>query len=123
MQIRWASKKDLKRLHEIDSLSYSDGFSMDELWARIHDRRTVGMVVEQHEVVGWLSGKLNPKRKKYVVANVRETNLSAQLFLRDQGFRAVHIRREDYIDTWEDAYVMRYSISEHQTKELASGAT
>lgn len=43
-----------------------------------------------------------------VVAEVRETNLQAQLFFRKMGFRAVAIVKEFYEDTNEDAYRMEY---------------
>jgi ribosomal-protein-alanine N-acetyltransferase len=39
---------------------------------------------------------------------VRETNLSAQLFFRSLGFRAVSVLRDFYEDTTEDAYLMQY---------------
>lgn len=43
-----------------------------------------------------------------VVAEVRETNLQAQLFFRKMGFRAVAIVKEFYEDTNEDAYRMEH---------------
>ena len=39
---------------------------------------------------------------------MRETNLSAQLFFRDAGFRAVSVLRDFYDDTTEDAYLMQF---------------
>ena len=39
---------------------------------------------------------------------VRETNLPAQIFFRESGFRAVSVLRDYYQDTTEDAYVMQY---------------
>jgi ribosomal-protein-alanine N-acetyltransferase len=39
---------------------------------------------------------------------IRETNLSAQLFFRDLGFRAISLLRDFYEDTTEDAYLMQY---------------
>ena len=39
---------------------------------------------------------------------VRETNLPAQLFFRQLGFRAVSVLRDFYEDTTEDAYLMQY---------------
>jgi ribosomal-protein-alanine N-acetyltransferase len=42
------------------------------------------------------------------VLEVRETNLAAQLFFRESGFRAVSLLRDFYEDTTEDAYLMQY---------------
>ena len=39
---------------------------------------------------------------------MRETNLDAQLFFRENGFRAVSVLRSYYSDTPEDAYLMQY---------------
>ena len=41
---------------------------------------------------------------------VRETNLSAQLFFANAGFRALSVLRNHYDDTLEDAYYMRYCL-------------
>jgi ribosomal-protein-alanine N-acetyltransferase len=43
---------------------------------------------------------------------VRERNLAAQLFFRDNGFRAVAVLRAFYKEayTTEDAYVMQYTF-------------
>jgi ribosomal-protein-alanine N-acetyltransferase len=42
---------------------------------------------------------------------IRETNLSAQLFFRDAGFRAISVLRSFYDDTPEDAYLMQFRYS------------
>jgi len=55
-----------------------------------------------------LIGKLSAQRRSRIVLEVRETNLAAQLFFRDNGFRAVSVLREYYEDTPEDAYAMQY---------------
>ena len=47
-----------------------------------------------------------------ILLEVRETNLSAQLFFRNSGFKAVSVLREFYDDTPEDAYVMQYRCQE-----------
>ncbi|MEM9660187.1 MAG: hypothetical protein AAF961_17620, partial [Planctomycetota bacterium] len=41
-----------------------------------------------------------------ITADVRETNLDAQLFLRSQRFRALYVRRGYYDESGEDAYRM-----------------
>ena len=49
------------------------------------------------------------QRRNRIMLEVRETNLSAQLFFRANGFRAVSLLREFYEDTPEDAYLMQFS--------------
>jgi ribosomal-protein-alanine N-acetyltransferase len=66
-------------------------------------RRNVGT-----QMSAKLIGKLSPQRRTRVVLEVRETNLAAQLFFRDAGFRAVSVLRNYYDDTPEDAYLMQY---------------
>src|SRR5438067_8476205 len=55
--------------------------------------------------------KLSHDRRSRVMLEVRETNLSAQLFFRSLGFRAVSVLRDYYEDTTEAAYVMQYRYS------------
>ena len=55
-----------------------------------------------------LVSKLSMDRRNRIVLEVRETNLDAQLFFRQLGFRAVSVLRDYYEDTTEDAYVMQY---------------
>jgi ribosomal-protein-alanine N-acetyltransferase len=49
---------------------------------------------------------------------VRETNLSAQLFFRSLGFRAVSVLRDFYEDTTEDAYLMQYRYRAAETADI-----
>ena len=65
------------------------------------------------QMVTKLLSKLSPQRRNRVLLEVRETNLAAQLFFRNNGFRAVSVLREYYEDTPEDAYVMEF----HHTAE------
>ena len=60
------------------------------------------------QMVAKLIAKLSPQRRNRVVLEVRETNLAAQLFFRENGFRAVSVLRRFYADTPEDAYVMQH---------------
>ena len=60
------------------------------------------------QMVAKLIGKLSSQRRSRVVLEVRETNLAAQLFFRENGFRAVSVLRAYYEDTPEDAYLMQY---------------
>jgi ribosomal-protein-alanine N-acetyltransferase len=57
-----------------------------------------------------LLGKLTPEHRNRVLLEVRETNLPAQLFFRDHGFRAVSVLKDFYQDTTEDAYLMEYLL-------------
>ena len=96
-----------------------------------HDERVVGfMIYELHKnrlhvlnfavhpdfrrrhvgqaMLNKLIGKLSHQRRNRILLEVRETNLSAQLFFRNCGFRAVTVLRDYYDDTTEDAYLMQY---------------
>ncbi len=96
-----------------------------------HDERVVGfMIYELHKtrlhilnfavnpefqrcgagshMIAKLVSKLSFQRRTRVLLEVRETNLEAQLFFRNNGFRATSVLREYYDDTPEDAYVMEY---------------
>ena len=55
-----------------------------------------------------LIGKLSPQRRSRILLEVRETNLAAQLFFREIGFRAISLLRDFYDDTTEDAYLMEF---------------
>ena len=72
----------------------------------VHDqvrRRGIGT-----QMVRKLVSKLSPQRRNRIMLEIRETNLSAQLFFRDLGFRAISLLRDFYEDTTEDAYLMQY---------------
>jgi len=71
--------------------------------ARDYRRRGVGS-----QMLAKLIGKLSLQRRTRISLEVRETNLPAQLFFRDNGFRAVSVLRNYYDDTPEDAYLMSY---------------
>jgi [ribosomal protein S18]-alanine N-acetyltransferase len=66
-------------------------------------RRGVGS-----QMVAKLSAKLSAERRSRIVLEVRETNLSAQIFFRENGFRAVSVLHSYYADTPEDAYLMQH---------------
>jgi ribosomal-protein-alanine N-acetyltransferase len=55
-------------------------------------------------------GKLSPQRRNRILLEICETNLQAQLFFRDRGFRAISVFRDFYDETTEDAYLMEYRI-------------
>ena len=60
------------------------------------------------KMISKLIGKLSPHRRTRIILEVRETNLAAQLFFRDMGFRAISVLHDYYEDSPEDAYVMQY---------------
>ncbi len=62
------------------------------------------------QMVRRLIDKLSQQRRKEIILEVRETNMSAQLFFKQLGFRAVRVLRGHYDDTVEDAYVMLYRL-------------
>jgi ribosomal-protein-alanine N-acetyltransferase len=62
------------------------------------------------QMVDKLLGKLSEKGRRAITLEVRETNLPAQLFFKEHGFRAVNVLRSFYEDSPEDAYQMRYSL-------------
>ena len=68
------------------------------------------------QMVEKLIDKLSQQRRKEILLEVRETNLAAQLFFQEQGFRAVCVMRSHYDDTAEDAYIMRYRL--YETDEI-----
>jgi ribosomal-protein-alanine N-acetyltransferase len=60
------------------------------------------------QLVAKLIGKLSSQRRLRILLEVRETNLAAQLFFRENGFRAISVLHGYYEDTPEDAYLMQY---------------
>lgn len=70
-------------------------------------RRGIG-----RQMVSKLVGKLSNQRRNRISLLVRETSLTAQLFFRVVGFRAMEVIREYYADTGEDAYGMQYHLNE-----------
>jgi ribosomal-protein-alanine N-acetyltransferase len=60
------------------------------------------------QMIAKLSAKLSTQRRSRIILEVRETNLGAQLFFRENGFRAVSVLHGYYADTPEDAYIMQH---------------
>ena len=60
------------------------------------------------QMVAKLAGKLSDQRRNRILLEIRETNLPAQLFFRENGFRAVSVLHQFYEDTPEDAYLMQF---------------
>lgn len=55
-----------------------------------------------------LVSKLSSQRRARITLEVRETNLAAQLFFKQSGFRATNVLRAFYEDSPEDAYLMQF---------------
>jgi [ribosomal protein S18]-alanine N-acetyltransferase len=69
-----------------------------------------------------LVGKLSQQRRREIVLEVRESNLDAQRFFSSQSFRAVKVLHGLFMDTNEDAYVMRFSLDDELSwHEIANG--
>lgn len=71
-------------------------------------RRGVGRAMVRR-----LIDKLSQQRRKEITLEVRETNLDAQLFFSEMGFRCLSVVRNHYEDTDEDAYLFRYVMPIH----------
>jgi ribosomal-protein-alanine N-acetyltransferase len=72
------------------------------------------------QMVEKLVGKLSSQRRSRILLEVRETNLAAQLFFRENGFRALSVLRDFYEDTPEDAYLMQYRYRAEAVPALAA---
>lgn len=59
------------------------------------------------QMIAKLAGKLSAHGRTEVRLCVREGNLAAQLFLREQGFLAYDVIRDRFEDTGEAGYMMR----------------
>jgi ribosomal-protein-alanine N-acetyltransferase len=70
------------------------------------------------QMVGKLIGKLSSHRRTRITMEVRETNLTAQLFFRAQGFKATRVLRAFYEDSHEDAFLMQYRLAEDTSDDL-----
>lgn len=66
-----------------------------------------------------LISKLAYQRRNRIVLEVRETNLAAQLFFRQLGFRATSVLRNFYRDSPEDAFLMQFrqQVEESQMQD------
>ena len=70
------------------------------------------------QMVDKLINKLSSQRRTRISLEVRETNLAAQVFFKENGFRAVSVLRSFYEDSPEDAYVMQY-VHRAEQRDLA----
>jgi [ribosomal protein S18]-alanine N-acetyltransferase len=75
------------------------------------------------QMVAKLLNKLSAKRRSRITLEVRETNVSAQLFFKANGFRAVGILHSHFDDTPnEDAYRMEYRYGQEHVIVPAAAA-
>jgi ribosomal-protein-alanine N-acetyltransferase len=58
-------------------------------------------------MVDKLIGKLSHERRNRIMLEVRETNLDAQLFFKELGFKAISVLRGFWVDSHEDAYLLQ----------------
>lgn len=65
-----------------------------DLW-----RRGIGTALVEN-----LKDRLSPAKRRKIVTHVRDSNLSAQLFCRANGFRCTRMEPNFYQDSAEDAY-------------------
>jgi ribosomal-protein-alanine N-acetyltransferase len=65
-----------------------------------------------------LFSKLAYQRRSRIQLEVRETNLSAQLFLKQLGFRATGVLRSFYEDSTEDAFLMQFRAEGSQSEPI-----
>jgi len=94
------------------------GFAIYE--ARRHTIKIVNLAVATSmrrrrigsQLVGFLKDKLSRDGRDQIVTFVGDDSLAAQLFLRQQGFRATAIVRNFYNQHDGDAYVMRYGLAD-----------
>jgi ribosomal-protein-alanine N-acetyltransferase len=131
--IRWMIRRDMPEVLAIEAASFEFPWLEDDFIRCLRQRNCIGMVAEHDDrVVGFMIyelnknriqvlnfatapemrrrgvGKLSAQRRTRILLEVRETNLAAQLFFRDSGFRAISVLRDYYEDTPEDAYLMQY---------------
>jgi ribosomal-protein-alanine N-acetyltransferase len=71
------------------------------------------------QMVAKLIAKLSSNQRTHLTLDVRESNLDAQLFFRELGFKAVKVARAYYEDTGEDAYLMAYRFAGASRQETS----
>jgi ribosomal-protein-alanine N-acetyltransferase len=72
-----------------------------------HARRGIGT-----KLITRLIEKISQQRRTRICMEVRESNLGAQLFLKNQGFVAQCIVKNHYCDTGEESYRFEYELPE-----------
>lgn len=72
------------------------------------------------QIINRIIDKLTQQRRRSIALEVRESNLSAQLFFKQMGFRAMHVLQNYFEDVGEDAFIMVYQL-ERPESEFAPG--
>lgn len=67
------------------------------------------------QMIAKLIAKLSSQRRSKIILGVSEVNLHAQLFFRENGFKAVNILHGCYSCSQEDAYIMQYRYKPGRT--------
>src|SRR6476661_5337109 len=70
------------------------------------------------QMVAKLISKLSSHRRTRITLEVRETNLTAQLFFRKQDFKAIRVLRAFYEDSGEDAFLMQYRLAGDTSEDI-----
>jgi ribosomal-protein-alanine N-acetyltransferase len=70
------------------------------------------------QMVAKLISKLSSHRRTRITLEVRETNLSAQLFFKSQSFNAVKVLRRFYDDSEDDGYLMEYRFADEESESV-----
>lgn len=69
------------------------------------------------QMVCKLLGKLSSHRRTKITLEIRESNLAAQLFFRNQGFKATRVLKSYFEDSGEDAYFLQYNLEAGEVDE------
>lgn len=64
-----------------------------------------------------LTSNLSRGRRDRILTEVRESNLAAQMFLQQVGFRAISVLRDYYEEISGDAYLMEFRKMENQESD------
>ncbi len=102
------------------------GFMIYELHkSRLHIANMAIMPSRHRKKIGSkmvqrLVDKLRQQRRRLITTHVRESNLGAQLFFQQCGFRCVETIKNAYDDCNEDALVFRYRIESWNSGESES---
>ena len=137
IHVRCMTRSDIADVLEIENESFEFAWSEEDFIGCLLDQNCIGMVAEHNNlVVGYMVYELDKAkllilnlavskqfqrrgigsqmvakligRRNRVVLETRETNLPAQLFFRENGFRAAQQCKGFYDDSPEDAYLMEY---------------
>jgi GNAT superfamily N-acetyltransferase len=68
-------------------------------------------------MVDKLKRKLRPGRRERIIVPVRESLLGAHLFMKANGFIAISVLKNDFIDTNEDAYIFKFDLPQVGSEE------